>query len=93
MTLIFQRLQTFRQAIYERLGKARDAVFELMDAVLLSPSIPSLVSLSQSPVFRRKWPSIYAALHDIRPPRAKSAIPNSNGNIRYKSLFTLLKRG
>jgi hypothetical protein len=69
--MIFQRLQTFRQALYDRLGKARDAVFELMDAVLLSPSIPSLVSLSQSPIFRRKWPSIYAALHDSRPPRAK----------------------
>jgi hypothetical protein len=69
--MIFQRLQEFRQAIYDHLGKARDAVFELMDAVLLSPSIPSLVSLSQSPVFRRKWPSIYAALHDSRPPRAK----------------------
>ena len=69
--MIFQQLQTFRQGIYDRLGKARDAVFELMDAVLLSPSIPSLVSLSQSPVFRRKWPSIYAALHDSRPPRAK----------------------
>ena len=69
--MIFQRLQSFRQGIYDRLGKARDAVFELMDAVLLSPSIPSLVSLSQSPVFRRKWPSIYAALHDSRPPRAK----------------------
>ena len=69
--MIFQQLQTFRKGIYDRLGKARDAVFELMDAVLLSPSIPSLVSLSQSPVFRRKWPSIYAALHDSRPPRAK----------------------
>jgi hypothetical protein len=69
--MIFQCLQTFRQEIYDRLGKARDAVFELMDAVLVSPSIPSLVSLSQSPVFRRKWPSIYAALHDSRPPRAK----------------------
>lgn len=39
-----------------------------MNAVLTSPSIPSFVSLSQSPVFRRQWSSIYAALHDSRPP-------------------------
>jgi hypothetical protein len=44
--MIFQRLQTFRQALYDRLGKARDAVFELMDAVLVSPSIPSLVRIA-----------------------------------------------
>lgn len=42
-----------------------------MDAVLTSPSIQSFVSLSQSPVFRRQWPSIYAALHDSRPQRRK----------------------
>lgn len=69
--MILTQLQEFRQAIYHCLGKARDAVFELMDAVLVSPSIPSFVSLSQSPVFRRKWPSVYAALQDSRPPRRK----------------------
>jgi hypothetical protein len=41
-----------------------------MDAVLTSPSIPSFVSLSQSPVFRRQWSSIYAALH-YSPPKRK----------------------
>nr|WP_238845809.1 hypothetical protein [Nostoc edaphicum] len=62
--MILTQLEKFRQAIYDSLGKAKDAVFELMDAVLTSPSIPSFVSLSQSPVFRRQWSSIYAALHD-----------------------------
>ena len=61
--MIFKQLQQFRQTIYGFLGKGRDATFELMDAALTSPSIPSFVSLSQSPVFRRKWSSIYAALH------------------------------
>ena len=61
--MIFQQLQQFRQTIYKCLGKGKDATFELMDAVLTSPSIPSFVSLSQSPIFRRKWSSIYAALH------------------------------
>jgi hypothetical protein len=69
--MILTQLEEFRQAIYDCLGKAKDAVFELMDAVLTSPSIPSFVSLSQSPVFRRQWPSIYAALHDSRPQRRK----------------------
>ncbi|WP_373529386.1 NF041680 family putative transposase [Nostoc sp.] len=67
--MILTQLEKFRQAIYDSLGKAKDAVFELMDAVLTSPSIPSFVSLSQSPVFRRQWSSIYAALHDSRLPK------------------------
>jgi hypothetical protein len=50
--MILTQLEKFRQGIYDSLGKARDAVFELMDAVLTSPSISSFVSLSQSPVFR-----------------------------------------
>jgi len=69
--MIFQKLQEFRKSIYEQLGTAKDAVFELMDAVLTSPSISSYVSLSMNPLFRRKWPSIYEALEDNRPERAK----------------------
>jgi hypothetical protein len=69
--MIFKQLQQFRQALYDSLGNARDAVFDLMDAVLVSPSIASFVSLSQSPVFRRQWPSVYGALQKSRPPRAK----------------------
>lgn len=62
-SMIFKQLQQFRQIIYECLGKGKDATFELMDAVLTSPSTTSFVSLSQNPLFRRKWSSIYAALH------------------------------
>ncbi|MDR9897074.1 transposase [Aetokthonos hydrillicola Thurmond2011] len=69
--MILTQLEEFRQAIYGGLGKARDAVFDLMDAVLTSPTIQSFVSLSQNPVFRRSWPSVYAALHDSRPNRRK----------------------
>jgi hypothetical protein len=46
--MILTQLEEFRQAIYDCLGKARDAVFDLMDAVLTSPSIQSFVSLSQN---------------------------------------------
>lgn len=65
-SMIFDQLQQFRQTIYECFGAVKDALFELMDAVLLSPSLPSFVRLSQSPVFRRQWSSAYAALHDGR---------------------------
>ncbi len=67
----FDQLRAFRQAAYERLGKARDATFELTDAVLLTRNAYSLADLSLCPVFRRKWPSIYEALQDSRPQRQK----------------------
>ncbi len=65
------RLSAFRQDVYDRLGHARDALFELSDAVLLSGrlNITSLAALSLLPVFRRKWPSAYEALQDGRPDR------------------------
>jgi len=69
--MIFNPLQDFRQALYDTLGNARDALFDLMDAVLVSACIPSFVSLSQSPVFRRQWGSTYAALGDGRLPQAQ----------------------
>ncbi len=69
--MIFNELQRFRQTLYDSLGNARDALFDLMDAVLASAGIVSFVSLSQSPVFRRQWSSTYAALSDSRLPRSK----------------------
>jgi len=65
----YGRLSAFRQTAYERLGTAKDALFELMDAVLLTPSANSFAELSLSPVFRRQWPSVYEALQDGRPDR------------------------
>jgi hypothetical protein len=61
----FNNIIEFRQAIYEHgLTKAKDAQFELVDALLLSPPIRSFPELSLSPVFRRQWPSIYTAIED-----------------------------
>ncbi len=61
------KLIDFRQAIYESgLIRACDAQFELLDALLLSPPIQSFPQLSLSPVFRRRWPSIYAAIKNGR---------------------------
>ena len=58
-------LTEFRQAVYDHgLTKAKDAQFELVDALLLSGHIRSFPELSLSPVFQRKWPSAYAAIED-----------------------------
>jgi len=66
MTTVAQ-LKQFRQGVYTILGNAKDALFDLMDAVLVTRY--SFVELSVSPVFRRQWSSIYEALSDSKPPR------------------------
>lgn len=68
---VFAQLKEFRQAAYECLCRAKDATFELMDAILLTRKAYSLADLSMCPVFRRKWPSIYEAIEDTRPQRHK----------------------
>lgn len=62
-------MKLFRSGVYTILGNAKDALFDLMDAVLVTRSVYSFVELSLSPVFRRQWSSIYEALEDGNPPR------------------------
>ena len=61
-------MKLFRRGVYTILGNAKDALFDLMDAVLVTRSVYSFVELSVSPVFRRRWSSIYEALEDSSPP-------------------------
>jgi len=68
---VFDRLKAFRQAVYDNLCRAHDAAFELTDAVMLTRKAYCLADLSQSPVFRRQWSSVYEALQDTRPQRQK----------------------
>lgn len=64
-TLQRNRLLSFRQALYDQVfTRARDALFETLDALLLCPGLGSFVELALVPVFRRRWPSLYAALAD-----------------------------
>jgi hypothetical protein len=57
------KIITFRQAVYEQaFTRARDAQFELLDALLLSSNLSSFPELRLSPVFHRQWHSVYAAL-------------------------------
>lgn len=68
---LIAKLKAFRQAAYAHLCRAKDATFELTDAVLLTRNAYCLADFSLCPVFRRKWPSIYEALQDTRPQRRK----------------------
>jgi hypothetical protein len=70
----FEPLQTFRQEIHQLLTKAKDATFELMDAVMTTRHASSLAEFSLSPMFRRRYPSTYEALEDSRPPRNQSML-------------------
>src|SRR5437899_7446196 len=56
-------LDQFRQELYQHaLTGRRDALFELLEAVLGAPGPCTLVRLSLSPLFARRWPSIPDAL-------------------------------
>ena len=66
-----ERLKDFRQAAYELLVRAKDATFELMDAVMTTRNASCLAEFSLNPLFNRQWPSVYEALQDCRPDRKK----------------------
>ena len=59
-------LKEFRQAAYNLLVKAKDATFELMDAVMTTRNAACLAEFALSPLFNRQWSSIYEALQDRR---------------------------
>jgi hypothetical protein len=63
-------LAHFRAECYQAFGLRRDALSDLLDAVLTGERVTSLVQLSQSPLFRRKWSSLFDALADGRIDRA-----------------------
>lgn len=59
------RLIEFRQDLYRHaFPNLRDAQFELVDALLVSPPVRSFAALSCAFVFRRQWASLYAAIED-----------------------------
>ncbi|WP_287934296.1 NF041680 family putative transposase [Arthrobacter sp.] len=55
-------LQTFRLRLYRCFGRRADALMELTDALLTAGPVLSPAHLSQEPVHRRGWGSLYAAL-------------------------------
>ncbi|MDQ6669147.1 MAG: transposase [Chloroflexota bacterium] len=63
-TYAWEGLRHFRQELYGDLGLRQDSLFELLDAVLTTPQRSTLVRLSLSTAFRRRWPSTCDALAD-----------------------------
>jgi hypothetical protein len=57
-------LEAIRKPLYGCFEQSRDALMVLADALASSPAARSLPELSLSPLFRRKWPSLYEALSD-----------------------------
>jgi hypothetical protein len=59
------KLIEFRQQIYDNaMREARDAQFELIDALLSNCRINSFAELSLAPIHQRQWHSCYAALEN-----------------------------
>lgn len=57
-------LNEFRHGIYDCFGNAKDALFNLVDALSNEASASSFPELSFSPFFERTWTSVYGALED-----------------------------
>lgn len=55
-------LIAFRTRLHAGFVRRRDALFELIDALLTAGAVLSPVHLSLEPVYRRRWGSLYAAL-------------------------------
>lgn len=59
------KLIEFRQAVYEKgMLARRDALFDLLDALLWEGPVASFAMLGQVACFQRQWPSLYAAVED-----------------------------
>lgn len=59
------KLIEFRQAVYEKgMLARRDAMFDLLDALISEGQVSSFAMLSKSRRFQRKWSSLYAAIED-----------------------------
>jgi hypothetical protein len=54
----------FRHAVYGCFLQGKDALFNLLDALLSECEAQSLIELSLSPHFQRTWDSVYEALSD-----------------------------
>ena len=82
-----EALKEFRQAAYELLVKAKDATFELMDAVMTTRNAACLAEFSLSPLFTRQWSSIYEALDLLRESggRSKFKIENSRNEVESQT--------
>ncbi len=59
-------LQRFRHEVYGCFDRAADALFNTVDALLTETQAQSFPELSLSPLFERRWCSLYEAFEDGR---------------------------
>src|SRR5713226_737720 len=57
-------LQDFRHEVYRCFDRAADALFNSVDALLTETQAHSFPELSLSPLFERRWGSLYEAFED-----------------------------
>ena len=57
-------LNEFRHGVYGCFGNAKDALFNLVDALSSEAAARSFPEMSFSPFFERTWASLYEALED-----------------------------
>jgi hypothetical protein len=55
-------LSEFREAVYQKVVWRAAAILDLVDALTMAGHVSSPVALSESPLFRRKFSSVYDAL-------------------------------
>ena len=55
-------INEFREAVYQKVTYRPDAILDLVDALTIAGHVSSPVALSESPLFRRKFSSVYDAL-------------------------------
>lgn len=59
-------INRFRREVYQNLTRRNDSGLELIDALSSTPVVESPVALSESPLFRRRFSSVYDFLTDGR---------------------------
>jgi hypothetical protein len=57
-----KQISEFREAVYQKVTCRPDVILDLIDAVTVAGHVSSPVAMSESPVFRRKFSSVYDAL-------------------------------
>jgi hypothetical protein len=55
-------ISEFREAVYQKVIYRPSAILDLIDAITIAGHVSSPVALSESPLFRRKFSSVYDAL-------------------------------
>jgi len=65
-TPAFRALRQFRTDLYDAFDRRADALFDLVDALLATGTVPSPAHLSLAPAHQRGWGSLYAALRKGR---------------------------